>query len=101
MKFTIPIEPVGQMRARSTAVGGHARTYKAAKQRSAENKILAFAVQHRPATPMDGPLEITVDAYLPIKSSFSRLKKSRPCPVRSARRRNQTRTTWARISWIV
>lgn len=75
MKITIPIEPVGQMRARATAVGGHARTYKAAKQRSAENKILAFAVQHRPATPMEGPLEVTVDAYLPIPASFSRLKK--------------------------
>ena len=74
MKFTIPIEPVGQMRARSTAIGGHARTYKHAKQKAAEDRLLAFAVQHAPETPMDGPLEIVVDAYMPIPASMPKFR---------------------------
>ena len=49
MKFTIPIEPVGQMRARHTSAGKFSRTYKA-KQQTAENRLLAFAVEHRPDT---------------------------------------------------
>ena len=76
MKFTIPIEPVGQMRARSTAIGGHARTYKHSKQKSAESRLLAFAAEHRPAEPLDGPLEVTVDAYLPIPTSMTKLKRA-------------------------
>ena len=76
MKFTIPIEPVGQMRARATAIGGHARTYKHGKQRAEEARLLAFAAEHRPHAPMDGPLELTVDAYLPIPASMTKLKKA-------------------------
>lgn len=75
MRFVIPIEPVGQMRARSTAIGGHARTYKHATQRTRETRLMAFAAEHAPNAPMDGPLEVTVDAYLPIPSSLSKLKR--------------------------
>ena len=76
MKFTIPIEPVGQMRARATAIGGHARTYKHGKQRAEEARLLAFAAEHRPDEPLDGPLELTVDAYLPIPASMTKLKRT-------------------------
>lgn len=76
MKFTIPIEPVGQMRARATAVGGHARTYKHSKQKGAEDKILAFAAANRPEQPLDCPLEVTVDAYLPIPASMTKLNRA-------------------------
>lgn len=74
MKFTIPIEPVGQMRARSTAIGGHARTYKHAKQKAAEDKLLAFAVQYAPESPLDCALEIVVDAYMPIPASMPKFR---------------------------
>ena len=76
MKFTIPIEPVGQMRARSTAIGGHARTYKHATPKRAEDKILAFAAANRPEQPLDGPLEVTIDAYLPIPASMTKMKRA-------------------------
>lgn len=76
MKFTIPIEPVGQMRARSTAIGGHARTYKHATQKRAEDKILAFAAANRPEQPIDGPLTVKIDAYLPIPASMSKFNKA-------------------------
>lgn len=75
IRFTIPLEPVGQMRARHTSAGKFSRTYKAKQQQSAENRLLAFAVEHRPAEPMDGPLEVTIDAYMPIPKSFSRMKR--------------------------
>jgi Holliday junction resolvase RusA-like endonuclease len=76
MKFTIPIEPVGQMRARHASVGKFSRTYKAKQQQTAENRLLAFAAQHRPDEPMDGPLEVVVDAYMPIPKSMTKLKRS-------------------------
>jgi Holliday junction resolvase RusA-like endonuclease len=74
VKLTIPIEPVGQMRARSTAIGGHARTYKHVKQKHAENKLMAHAIQHAPETPFDCPLEITIDAYMPIPASMPKFR---------------------------
>ena len=76
MKITIPITPVGQMRARSTAVNGRARTYKAPKQRAAEEDIMAALSWEAPKTPITGPLEVTVDAYLPVPKTFSRMKKA-------------------------
>jgi len=72
MKLTIPIEPVGQMRARHSARGGIARTHKATAQKTAEQRLLAFAVQHKPEKPMDGPLEVTIDAYMPIPKSMGK-----------------------------
>ena len=36
---------------------------------------IPFAAEHAPNAPMDGPLEVTVDAYLPIPSSLSKLKR--------------------------
>lgn len=75
MKFTIPIEPVGQMRARHSARGGIARTHKAPKQATAEQRLLAFAAQHRPDKPMGGQLEVTIDAYMPIPANMTKLKR--------------------------
>jgi Holliday junction resolvase RusA-like endonuclease len=69
MKFTIPIEPVGQMRARSRIGGG---VYKNPQQKTAEQRLLAFAVQHKPEQPLDGPLEVHIDAYMPIPKSMSK-----------------------------
>ena len=75
MKFVIPIEPVGQMRARHTSAGKFSRTYKAKQQQTAENRLLAFAAQHRPDEPMDGALEVRIDAYMPIPASMTKLKR--------------------------
>lgn len=75
IRFTIPLEPVGQMRARHASMGGFSRTYKHARQKMNEEKLLAFAVQHKPEVPMEGPLTLTVRAYMPIPKSFTKLKK--------------------------
>lgn len=76
IRFTIPLEPVGQMRPRLSTHGGFAKAYKAGKQKLAEDQLLALAVQHRPETPLEGPLCLTVDAYMAIPKSFSKAKRS-------------------------
>lgn len=74
MRFTVPLEPTGQMRARHSSAGGFSRTYKAPKQRANENRLLAFAVQHRPQEPLECALELVVDAYMPIPASMPKKK---------------------------
>lgn len=75
MKFILPIEPVGQMRPRFTVKGRHAQAYKDPKQRAEEKALLTLAAKHKPAAPLQGPLEVTIDAYMPIPKSFSRMKR--------------------------
>ena len=82
MKFTIPLEPTGQMRARHGVVNGHARTYKHAKQEGRENKFLAFAVQHAPEEPIKSALDVTINAYMPIPKSMP--KKARELAISGA-----------------
>ena len=76
MKIVIPIEPVGQMRARHSARGNFVHVHKAPKQDTAEQRLLAFAVQHKPEKPFDCPLEVTIDAYMPIPASMTKLKRA-------------------------
>lgn len=75
LRFSIPIEPVGQMRARHSARNGFSRTYKHAKQRQAENSLLALSLPYVPPSPLDVPLELTVDAYLPIPASMPKFRR--------------------------
>ena len=75
IRFQIPLEPVGQMRARHAAIGGHSRTYKAPKQKAAETSLLAMSLPYVPSAPLDGPLELTVDAYMPIPASMPKGKR--------------------------
>lgn len=75
MKFTIPLEPTGQMRARHAVVNGHARTYKHEKQRANEDKLLSLALQHKPDAPLECQIEMTIDAYMPIPKSMPNFRK--------------------------
>lgn len=72
MKFTIPIEPVGQMRARACIRGRHASVYKAKEQEQNEQTLAAFLVQHRPPEPMTGPLLLYLDCHFPVPKSKSK-----------------------------
>jgi Holliday junction resolvase RusA-like endonuclease len=73
MKFTIPLPPKAQKRARSRAVinAGKAFSmiYKDKGQRLEEDKFIALLYQHRPEMPFDGPILLGVRAYLPIPGS--------------------------------
>ena len=75
MKFTIPIIPKAQMRARhGRTKGGFSVTYKAEAQRQAEAQLMALLQRHRPDTPFWGELLLRVQAYLPIPASWSKKK---------------------------
>lgn len=76
ISFTIPLAPRGQARARSTVVNGHARTYKAAKQRLAEESLAALIAPHCPPEPWTGAVELYMRAFLPIPRSWSRKKRT-------------------------
>jgi Holliday junction resolvase RusA-like endonuclease len=73
VKFTIIIPPKGQMRARSRAISrdgkSFAMTYKAGKQRKEEHRLAALLFEHRPETPMTGPVCLIINAYMPIPES--------------------------------
>ena len=69
MKMTIPIAPTGQARARATVRGGHARVYKGTKQRANEDAIIGLLAPHAPETPLAGPVELIVTAWMPIPAS--------------------------------
>jgi Holliday junction resolvase RusA-like endonuclease len=51
-------------------------TYKAAKQRQAEENLCALLLPYRPETPLEGPLWLTVLACLPIPGSWSQKKQT-------------------------
>ena len=72
MKFTIPLVPKAQMRARhGRTKSGFSVTYKADGQRRQEDMLCAMLQAHRPESPLGGPLSLKVTAYLPIPMSWS------------------------------
>jgi Holliday junction resolvase RusA-like endonuclease len=80
MKFTIPLPPKAQKRARSAAInqGGRAFsvTYKDKDQQLEEDKLIAFLLLHRPEIAFDGPVLLGVKAFLPIPESKSKKFKA-------------------------
>jgi len=76
MKFSIPIIPRGQARARHAVTkSGLSMTYKSADQRQAEQNLCALLLPFRPEKPLEGPLTLRVFAYRPIPASWSQKKK--------------------------
>lgn len=74
IKFTVPLAPVGQQRARSRAVRtksgrAFAMTYKAKDQREAEDKFRSFLIQFMPPVPIAGAVLLGIKAFLPIPAS--------------------------------
>jgi len=76
----INISPVAQKRARSRAIktktGKYiATTYKDSEQRRQEHNLRTVLYEYRPPIPLDCPISIRIDAYLPCPSSFSHKKQ--------------------------
>jgi len=71
IEMILPIIPQAQMRARAAIRGGHAFTYKAAKQAQAEESLIALMEKYRPLEPLIGPVKLFIGAYLPIPQSKS------------------------------
>lgn len=71
MKFTLPIIPKAQMRARHSTGNGLVRTHKHPRQKIEESNLCALLLPHRPEQPLEGPLTLKVKAYLPVPMSWS------------------------------
>jgi len=76
ISFTIPLQPRGQARARSSVICGHAHVYKGKQQVVAEGQLAALVAPHCPPAPWTGAVELCVRAYLPVPSAWSRKKKA-------------------------
>lgn len=77
MKITIPIEPVGQMRARHGRIKTKSgqvisKTFKADVQADREETLKTYLARYQPAQPFSGPLMLGVRAYLSIPRSKSK-----------------------------
>ena len=80
IEFTIPIEPVGQMRARHAAFkmkdgNVRSRTYKAADQGRHEEQIMQLLLPYRPETPIVDPIRLYVEMTFPIPASWPAWKR--------------------------
>ena len=74
MRFTIPLVPRAQMRARHfvkrTKAGKiFSGTYKDREQARYEEQLMQLLVRHRPERPFEGPVVLGITAYLPIPRS--------------------------------
>lgn len=70
--LVIPGEPCGKGRPKFCKVGKFARAYTPTGTRVAENNIVAVFQTHYPDfTPLDGPMAMTIIAYMSIPASAS------------------------------
>jgi Holliday junction resolvase RusA-like endonuclease len=75
IQFFIPGPPVAKGRPRVASIGGHARAYTPSKTQRAETCFLAQALAHKPATPLTGPLAVSVLLALPVPASWPKKRK--------------------------
>ena len=75
--FMVPGIPVAKGRARATARGGVARMYTPAKTRAYEDLIRCSAARAMgERRPVEGPVVVTVTAFLGMPKSMSKAKRS-------------------------
>lgn len=72
MRFTLPIVPTAQARARHTRTG---RAYKAASQLANERTLEAMLMPYTPGEPLEGGIELRFTAYMPCPASESKKRK--------------------------
>lgn len=80
ISFTVLGQPVGKGRPRTRVVHGKgksfAQIYTDSKTKQAENTILAQALQHRPASPIEGPIRLSVTSVFGVPASWSKRKRA-------------------------
>ena len=71
--ITVPGDPVAKGRPRITTRGGYARAYTPQKTRDYEARVAAEARKVMGGRkPLQGPLSVEIEAYMPIPASWSR-----------------------------
>jgi Holliday junction resolvase RusA-like endonuclease len=72
LKFILPITPTAQARPRHAMINGLPMTYKSKGQKDNERTLDACLLEHRPETPLEGPLALAFVAALPVPKSASK-----------------------------
>jgi Holliday junction resolvase RusA-like endonuclease len=78
MNFFIPIIPTAQARGRAgiNRASGHAMIYPHKKQYRNQDDLIALMSQYAPKNPMEGPLKLCLDIWLPVPASWSKKKRA-------------------------
>jgi Holliday junction resolvase RusA-like endonuclease len=74
INITVPGEPVPQGRPKFSTIGGHARAYDPKKSVDYKKLVSRYAMQHKPATLLDGALEVQILIFKPMLKGFSKKK---------------------------
>jgi len=72
VKFTLPICPTPQKRARHASRGKFSTVYKCEKQKSNEEFIMFYLRDYVPEATIEGPVSLVVKCYMPITKSTSK-----------------------------
>jgi Holliday junction resolvase RusA-like endonuclease len=75
ISFTLPIVPTAQARPKVTVRNGFAHGYKSKPQQANERTLEACLLEHKPTKPLEGPVSLTVFAYMPVPKSASKAKR--------------------------
>lgn len=76
IKFTVFGEPVAQGRPRFARRGNFVTTYDPDKSREYKDTVYSVAMGYLPEKPLEGPLEITIDAFFTLPKSAKKADKA-------------------------
>jgi Holliday junction resolvase RusA-like endonuclease len=76
VRFVVKGEPVAKPRPRVVTQEGRTHAYTPKHAKEWEETVQWFAAQHRPATPLDGPLAVALIFYLPRPKTVKRPRPS-------------------------
>lgn len=79
IRFTVYGEPKAQGRPRFARRGNFVTTYDPKDSREYKDTVYSVALQHRPPSPLEGPLEVYIDCYRSIPKAFSQKKVMAAC----------------------
>lgn len=75
--FTFEIEPVPQLRPRTSARGGHVRVYDPPKVKQFKSILHNLVTEQYDKPPMTGALSVSLLFYRPIQRSLSNIERQR------------------------
>lgn len=79
ISFTLPIIPKAQERSRAgvNKYTGHAQVFTSKAQAKNQKDLIALMAPYAPAKPLEGPLKISINVFLPVPQSWSKAKKAK------------------------
>jgi Holliday junction resolvase RusA-like endonuclease len=72
IEFFVPCLPTAKGRPRFARRGNFVQAYTPAKTQQAEYSFLALAMAHKPTTPIDAPIELTLEFYMPKPQTMTK-----------------------------